>query len=345
MDWSKRILRWVLWAAALAVAVWVLWRLQALACVLLISAMLAYLLHKPLHSLQHRLSRGWALGILFGLMVGFLALFFGYAVPVFVRQAAELLGSVPSVMESLQRFVSQMALRGGEPFGNMVDQSFAKIFARITDSLGNATLSIATNGSGSIGWALLVPFLTFYMLKDHEFFLDQINYLVPVRWRGDISKLMASIDVSLVHFLRGQFLVSLADAVMMTVGLAILGVPNFLLLGLLCGITNMIPYVGPFLGALPVALSAAVVGWQTLVISLALIVVVQQIDNMVISPKILGDNLQIHPMYIILAILVGSGLLGFVGIVFSVPMLIIAREVGQYWFRRKLYQRRPEDQI
>ncbi len=345
MDKSRQVLRWVLWAFAAVLAALLLYRLRSLVFVLLLSAMLAYLLYRPLKYLERRMRRPWALLVIFGLLAGFLALFSSYAVPVFVRQAAELLGTIPRVMETLQGFLSRMAQRSGEPFGDFVNQSFDKLYARTTDWLGTATLGAAQSGYSNVGWVLLVPFITFYMLKDHGFFLDQLQYLVPVRWRADAGKLLGSIDLSLGHFLRGQLLVSIVVMAMMTVGLAVLGVPNYLLLGLLCGVFNMIPYVGPFLGAAPVALSAAVCGWQTLVLALILVLVVQQMDNMVLSPKIIGDNLRIHPLYIIVAILAGSGLLGFVGIVFALPLLIILRETVQFLFRRRLDARRSSSDI
>jgi predicted PurR-regulated permease PerM len=95
----------------------------------------------------------------------------------------------------------------------------------------------------------------------------------------------------------------------------------------------------------PVALSSAVFGWKTMLLSIAVVFIVQEIENMIISPKIFGDKLSIHPLYIIVAIIAASGLLGLIGILFALPALIILRETVQFLFRRKLYDGRNIEKV
>jgi predicted PurR-regulated permease PerM len=346
MEKVNRIIKIVLWAAiAIVFLAILLFRLRSLASVLLISAMLAYLLHKPLKALEKKLTRPWALLIIFGLLTGFFTLLCSYIIPLFVRQAADLLGYVPKVMQGLESFLQKTGEKTGEPLSGILTQFFGNFYTRTADWMGAATLSVAQAGYSNLGWALLTPFLTFYFLKDHEYFMDQINYLVPLKYRKDVKTLLSSIDLALGHFLRGQFIVSVAVAAMTTIGFAIIGVPNYLLLGLLCGLCNMIPYVGPFIGAVPVALASAVQGWKILLLALAVVLAVQEIDNMVISPKVMGNHLKIHPVYIIIAIIAGSGLVGIIGIIFALPALIILRETTQFLFHRRLYQKSDIEKI
>ena len=171
--------------------------------------------------------------------------------------------------------------------------------------------------------------------------MDQFNYLVPVRYRKDLHALYVSIDKALGQFLRGQLVVSISVAALTATGLLIVGVPNAPLLGLICGLCNLIPYIGPFIGAIPVALVAAALGWKLMLLAVLVVLVVQQLDNMIISPKIIGDSIRIHPVYIIAAIIAGSGLFGVLGLLLALPSLIILKEIVLFLFRKRLYHGHP----
>lgn len=325
---------------AAALLIFVLFRLKGLFCTILISVVLAYLLNKPLKAMERHMRRPWALLIMFGALAGVTALLLYFVAPLFVRQAADMLAYIPKVIEAAGRFLENAGKQVGGPLTSFVNEAFAGFNKRAADWLGTATISLAQGCSAWAGWALLVPVFGFYFLKDHEKFTDQFNYLVPIRYHDDLHALYGSIDKAVGSFLRGQLLVSLAVALMTSTGLIIIGVPNALLLGLICGLCNLIPYIGPFIGAVPVALVAIMLGWQKMLISVALILVVQQLDNMVISPKIIGDSIRINPAYIIIAIIAGSGLFGAIGLVFALPMLIVIKEVLLFLFRKRLYSRR-----
>jgi predicted PurR-regulated permease PerM len=322
---------------AAALLIFMLFRLRGLLCTIIISIVLAYLLNKPLKAMEKRMKRPWALLIMFGVLAGTAALFLFYVAPLFVRQAADLVAYIPKLLDAVGRFLVNAGNQVGEPLTGFISQAIDGFNRRAADWLGTTTISLAQGCSAWAGWALLMPVFGFYFLKDHEHFIDQLNYLIPIRYHEDLHALYLSIDKAVGHFLRGQLLVSLAVAVMTSAGLLIIGVPNALLLGLICGLCNLIPYIGPFIGAVPVALVSIMLGWKKMLISVLVILVVQQLDNMVISPKIIGDSIKINPAYIIIAIIAGSGLFGIMGLVLALPMLIIIKEILVFLFRKRLY--------
>lgn len=341
MDKVMRIIRIVAILALLAItAVLLFTRLGGLICTLIGSAMAAYLLNKPLRWIEKRIRRHWALLLIFGLLAGAAFFFFYFAVPLFFRQAADFVAYVPKVMQTISELMAAAGNSAGEPMDSILNDAFAGLNKRVAEWLGSATINLAQGSYSSLGWGLLLPVFTFYFLKDREYFVDQVGYLVPIRYKDDLHALYCSIDKSLGQFMRGQLLVAFSVALMSSAGLLLIGVPNALLLGLICGLCNMIPFIGPFIGAVPVALVSIALGWKAMLVSVLVVFVVQQIDNTVISPKIIGDSLRIHPAYIIIAIIAGSGLFGVIGLLLAMPALIILKEIIVFAFRKRLYGNR-----
>jgi predicted PurR-regulated permease PerM len=344
MDRAVRVIR-IIFIILVIVALFLLLiiRLSSLLCVLILSAVVAYLLNKPLRSMEKKMKRPWALLIIFGSLTIITGFFFYYVVPLFVRQAADLIAYTPKLVQAIGGLLDDAGKSAGEPLAGFLKQTFDGFNKRAADWLGSATISLAQGGSSGIGWALLIPVFAFYILKDHEYFIDQVGYLIPLKYRTDLHSLYVSIDKAVGQFLRGQLLVAISVAVMTTTGLLIIGVPNALLLGIICGLCNLIPYIGPLIGAIPVALVSLMLGWKTMLFSVMVVFIVQQVDNMVISPKIMGDSLRIHPVYIIVAIIAGSGLFGFMGLLLALPALIILKEVILFIFKKRLYRNKDTD--
>lgn len=341
MDKAVKVIRIIIVAAIVtAFALLFFFRLGGLACTLISAAALSYLLNKPLKKMEKRMKRHWALLIIFGILAGVTALFVCYMVPLFFRQATDLAAYVPKIMQAVSGILDNAGKSAGEPLDGIINDAFKSFNQRAANWLGSTTINVAQGSYSGMGWALLLPVFTFYFLKDREHFIDQINYLIPLKYRSDLHSLYISIDKSLGQFLRGQLLVAFSVAVMTATGLLIIGVPNALLLGAICGLCNMIPFIGPFIGAIPVALVSIVLGWKAMLLSVAVVLIVQLLDNAIISPKILGDSLKIHPAYIIIAIIAGSGLFGIMGLLLALPMLIILKEIVLFAFKKRLYDGR-----
>ncbi len=343
MDRTARNIRIIVAVVILvALAALLFTRLRGLVFTLLASAMAAYLINKPLKKIEKKIRRPWALLIMFGLMALAVFLFVYFAIPAFVRQAVDFITFMPQVMQKISDLMDSAGTNAGEPMAGILSDTFAGFSKRVADWLGGATINLAQVSYSSLGWALLLPLFSFYFLKDQEYFIDQIGYLVPIRYKNDLHTLYCSIDKSLGLFMRGQLLVALSVSLMTSAGLLLVGVPNALLLGLICGICNMIPFVGPFIGAVPVALVAISLGWKMMLIAVLVVLLVQQLDNTLITPKIIGDSLRIHPAYVIVAIIAGSGLFGLVGLLLAMPALIVTKEVIVFTFRKRLYGQKRE---
>ncbi|MEW6230265.1 MAG: AI-2E family transporter, partial [Bacillota bacterium] len=153
---------------------------------------------------------------------------------------------------------------------------------------------------------------------------------IPGRWRSEVVGLLIEMDHALGSFIRGQLLVSGIVGVLISLGLSIIGVDFALVIGLLAGIFDIIPYFGPVIGAVP-AIALALLKSPVLVIYVVvLFVVVNQIESAIVGPNILGEQIGLHPVAVIFAILAGGHLFGVTGVLLAVPVAAIIKVFLRY---------------
>ncbi len=174
---------------------------------------------------------------------------------------------------------------------------------------------------------ILVPLLVFYILKDLDGIKEYFMSLVPVRYKKRVSTIAGDIDETMGAYIRSQLLISLFVGSMVYIGLLILDVEFALILAVVNGITNIIPYFGPIIGAIPAILVALIESPFLSLKVVIMIVIIQQVESHILAPTILGKNLQLHPVSVILALVVGGTLFGFLGLIFAVPIVAVIRVV------------------
>lgn len=198
----------------------------------------------------------------------------------------------------------------------------------ITNFLFQTIGNIATQfGSflSSLVYIVTIPVLTFYFMKDEEKIGDFIKGSVPICLQSWVFPLSRQVDKVLSGFIRGQLLVALFVGVASGISLIILQVEFAILIGIIAGITNVIPYLGPIMGGVPAAVIAFLDSPMKALWVVLAFVVIQQTESSVVSPRIVGQRVGLHPTMIILALLVGGSLWGFVGLLIAVPLAAILK--------------------
>ena len=177
---------------------------------------------------------------------------------------------------------------------------------------------------GDIGTqAILIPFILFYLLKDDRIFYKKFISILPKTYITEIKEAIKNIDRVLSTYISSQLMVSFILGVLMFIGYLIIGLPNALLMAFFAMITNIIPFLGPFLGAAPAVLMAVAIDMKMVLKVIILAIVVQQAEGDLITPKIVGDKLQLHPLEVILIILISVNLFGIFGAFIGVPLYLI----------------------
>lgn len=308
--------------ALIAVAV----QLGAAALLMLISLPLCRLLEKRL---KPTMAAILSLLLLFALAAGILLFF----LPPALRQLRQLGAAAPGLLawgkEAWQRLSGWFSLRGidlapvQEEFLSLVSSQAGAFVARAMNTLRRLL--------GSAGRLLLAPLLAFYLLRDRKRICAGLTLLLPVSCRARGVRAAREMRRETSAYLRGQLLLSLCVGGMTALGLLLTGTPGWLLLGLLMGVMEMIPYVGPFVAGLPAVLLALQNGWLRALWTLGTLVLVQQVEGAVLSPRLLGGATQMHPMAVLLLISAGGVLMGPVGMVAILPVVVGLRGALRGW--------------
>lgn len=169
--------------------------------------------------------------------------------------------------------------------------------------------------------------IAYYLIIDERVFKSMILMLVPKRYRNDIKVVGRNISSIIASFVRGQLLTAAIVGVLITIGLFVLGIEYALPLGLIAGISNVIPYFGPIIGAIPAVMVALLSSPMKVLWVLALMSFIQQVDNIVISPKVIEGRLGLHPVTTILSVLVGGEFFGIAGMLFGVLVVAILKVI------------------
>jgi predicted PurR-regulated permease PerM len=202
---------------------------------------------------------------------------------------------------------------------------------------GSAALSL-------MGYLVLVPVALFYLLHDGERLVKSLLDLVPPAWRGGVDSFLHDCDSVLGEYLRGQLLVMLALAVFYAVGLSLFGLDLALPIGVFTGLAVFVPYLGFGLGLL-LALLAGLLQMAPAQAVLMVAVVFglgQLIESFVLTPRLVGERIGLHPLAVILALMAFGQLMGFVGVLIALPasavLLVGLRRVRQHYLQSDLYQ-------
>ncbi len=184
---------------------------------------------------------------------------------------------------------------------------------------------------------ILAPVLAFYMTRDIENIKATLLSWLPWSKRGYFLDVLSDVDEVIGGYIRGQLMVSTIIALLSSIGLHIIGVDFSIILGVLAGLANIIPYFGPLIGAIP-AMGVALITSHKLALYTALVfAIVQYIDNSIVSPKIIGESVGLHPLIVIFVLLVGGQLMGIAGMLIAVPVAAMIKVLLKH-FRRLIIE-------
>ncbi|TWJ85326.1 AI-2 transport protein TqsA [Bacillus licheniformis] len=294
---------------------------------ILIAGILYFIFNPIVRLLEKKLPRTLSILLIYLVFVAFIGFVLSAVGPVFTKQVTDLFNNIPSYVKQIQIFIKQMS--NSQWFTWIMNQDFVSV-AKIESSIGEYLTSLPENITGSLTsvfgvvtnialTAVTVPFILFYMLKDGHRFPNLAVKILPDKYKNEGLKIFKDLYETLAAYIQGQLIVCLFVGTACFIGFWIAGVKYALILGLIIAVTNIIPYVGPFLGAAPAVIIAFLDSPTKALIALIIVVAVQQTDGNLLSPLIIGRRLNTHPLTIIL-LLIGAGSFGgILGMILAVP--------------------------
>lgn len=293
----------------------------------IIAALFAYLFHPPVEWLSRYIPKWLAIFTLYLVIFGGMGFGIYRAYPLFITQLRELTKNFPGLMDTYQDWIYQLYVNTSslpEEVHDQMDETFRNIETAIVETLTDLAYSL-TGITDVLIIAAVIPILVFYMLKDFSTFKHAVLSALPSSKKETYEQNLKRIDESLGGYLRGQLLVCLFVALLSVLLLWLIQMKYPLILGSFMGLTNIIPYFGPILGAIPAVIIAATISIKKMILVIIAVFVVQIVEGNFLSPYIVGKSLHIHPVIIIAALLVGGELFGIAGLIFAVPVLTIIK--------------------
>ncbi|MBR1606613.1 MAG: AI-2E family transporter [Clostridia bacterium] len=284
---------------------------------------------KPLCArLERRLPPGLAaLLALLTFFLGLAGLLWGL-VPKLLEQLSLAAGAVPQLVdllgEGLDRLSQSALFSRLQITGASLDELLQKAGAAAIDAVPLLVQRLASLGQ-TLARAVLAPVLAFYFLRDRESFCFQASLLIPLKSRKRLLTALREMRREIAAYFRGQLLVSGAVGLLTALALLLVGVPAWLLLGALMGLCDLIPYAGPYIGAVPVILFSLPQGLYTALWALLAVAAVQQIESIFLSPRLMSGATGLHPAFVLLLLSFGGMVAGLAGMLLSLPLFVCLR--------------------
>lgn len=316
----KRILRFILVVAVVTATIYFFYLVREVLLTFILGAILAYLLYRPVKWIENQgLKRAWAILVVYLLGLLLAVLLFSLALPGIIRELSQFASDFPryanEVTNYLQRLQAiDMPIRLQEVINNNISRMESIIYKGLDNLIGSSYQLL-----GKLLALVFSPILAFYILNDWEKIRDGILNLFSPRTRLKLKAVTMEIDQILIAYIKSYLFVAVLVGVMVTTAAALLGVKFPLLLGILSGVTNLIPYFGAFLSAIPAVGIALGESWRLALYMLGAIIVIQQLESNLITPRIIGDSLGLHPLVVVFALLAGGELGGLWGLILAVP--------------------------
>lgn len=338
------VLRLLVFLGALLTVLVTLILLRRIVMPLLLGLTIAYFLDPAVSAFERRgSSRAVATVLLAFIALLMLAAVVLLVVPSLVDEAERLAERFPEYREEVQqrieplldrlraRYPAQLAV-AEERLRGFLEENFPRLAGSIARQAGQLFGSVM----GFILFLLnliFVPVFAFYLLVDMPKVRRGVRRLIPVPYRESVLARLGEVDQALSSFVRGQLTIALTLGLINGIGLSLLGVPLGFAVGMIAGLANMIPYMALVVGLAPALLLCWVdsQSWPLMAGVVAIFTGAQMLEGMVLSPRILGKSVQLHPVWVLLAVIVGGSLFGFFGMLIAVPTAAVIQVFVRHW--------------
>lgn len=328
--------RWLLWLVLSGIGFLFLKLFQPILMPFVMGALIAYLLNPAVNKMENcRFVPRWLATLT--VMIVFFGLFFtaiGLTVPLIYRESTDLIKSAPEWLNTLKQFTAPY-IEQIKPFTEKVQENQEPMLDNLP-SIGKEIGTIASRAfgfimaggqavMGAVSLMVLMPIVTFYLLHDWHKVVKAIERLIPRKEAPTIHQLWVDINNRLSGFLRGQLGVCVILSFVYVIALMLVGLNYAVVIGLLAGMLSFIPFIGSVVGLIAATsvawLQFQSIGWVAAV--LAIFMAGQILEGNFLTPKLVGEKIGLHPLWVIFALMAGGSLMGFVGMLIALPVAAV----------------------
>ncbi len=345
-SWSPTTKRTIVIGGVIAIFV-IINRVSSILPPLIITFVLAYILSPiaDFFSAHLRMNRTLVVVLIYLILIAIIVTVPALLIPPLLEQVESFVDNIPTLIEQINELYEQPLIIGDFTLDlqDVIDEASSSLQGILT-SLGTQTINILTNIATALLWAVFILVASFYLVKDSAVVLRWMDEVTPSHYLADVRRLRLQIAAVWNAFLRGQLILCAVMGIVVGTTMAIIGLPNAWLIGLLFGVLEFIPNLGPTIASVPTVLIAFFEGSNTLNISntwFAVLVIgvnmaLQQLENNFLVPRIMGQSLNLHPLVVLVAAILGAHLAGVLGIFLAAPTVATARVLAEYTYYRLL---------
>ncbi len=332
MDYTiSRIFKVIVVLAVLAAVIWLAGALSSLLSIIIVSMLIAYILDPLASYIESKgLSRLQATLVIFLMIALSISIAVAYVIPPMINEIQTIEKSISS--GSSTEFIQNVEnwIKTNIPFfaGQTLDlDTKAK---EIISQLAASFFSIIGSVVSVITTLIIIPFAVFFLLKDGHQMITNLVKIIPNKYFEMSLNLIHKTDLQLGGYLRGQFIDAMIIGIMALFSLWLLDVRYFIIIGIFAGLSNMIPYVGPMAGAVTAILVVLLNGGgsQQVAMVAAAFTIIQLSDNVLVQPLVVAKNVDVHPLVIIFAVIIGGQFFGILGMLLAVPVFAMIKVVS-----------------
>jgi len=355
----RQIGRWLLIIVSLYLIGWLVMNAGSAVTPFIFGGVLAYLFLPLVNFFNRWLPRWLAILAVYLLTFGMLVLAVALVIPPLIAQIADLIRSLPDIatiqreanrlLEEYEQLLAslppavqaeiQSAITSAAAEGlNTLRANFVNYLQSIGQFLVNSVLSVVNTVTFLLGF-FLIPFWLFYVLMDQRAGRDYLDRMIHPRLRADFWAMITIIDHDLSGYLRGQLILGTSVGLAAWIGLTALNiagmkVPYTVLLAVVAGVTELVPVIGPIIGAIPAILLGLADSPTTALAVTILYIAIQQLENHILVPRIIGESVGVHPAILMVVLVVCSQVFGLLGAILSAPLSAMARDLFLYLYGR-----------
>ena len=294
----------------------------------------------PGYARYPRAARIFSIAVIYVAFLAIIVALILLTIPPMVREAQEFIETVPQIYEDVKATLEELSEQYDQQVPDEIKAQVEEWAQSLGGALGSAALSIGSKTLSSLAGTVsllfglaIVPFLLFYLLKDKEELLDGMYSILPENVSRHTHNVLSLIHGVIGSYVRAQIISAAIVGGFVFLGLWALDISFALTLGLLAGLLGLIPIIGAFIGAAPALLVALATDPSKLIWVALLFIVVQFIESNIISPRIQGSAVRLHPIFIMGTLVVASSIGGLWGVLIGVPVVAASRDVFVYFYK------------
>lgn len=313
---------------------------STIAPTLIVGGILYYIFRPLVRILEKRMGRVTAILSIFIAFTLIIFLLGSWLGPMLVNQIMTLVNNFPAIVERVQNWIN-MALDSEwweyvetqDIMPALQPTTLMDNFSDTFSGLGAGIISFLGSFFSTVTKLVIVPFVLFFLLKDGDRLPDSFLKILPQDSRDEGRKILQDMDENLSAYIQGQAIVSLFVGVLSLIAYMLLGLDYAIILALVAMFTNLIPFLGPFIGAVPVLIVAFFQDPLLALWTAIAIIIIQQLESNLISPNVMGHKLEVHPVTIIFLLYIGASFAGIIGMILVIPVYAVGKAIVQNIYR------------